>query len=70
MLAAKSDELLHRWVVAALDVGAEKLATLREAERMEAAGKIAVVAQHAAHHVDLGVDVEEESVGLVLCNAS
>lgn len=57
VLRPERDEVAHGRLVAALDVGSQKLATLREADAVEASLQPYVVLKLLAHHVDLRVTI-------------
>lgn len=56
MLTTHRDEVLHRWVVAFLHVGAQELAALREAQRVDSGCRAenGLVGELGADRVELG----------------
>ena len=68
MLTADRDEIAHLELRAALSDGAQKLAALAEADGVETTGQLFVLLDHRARHVDLLVDVLEETIECLLNN--
>lgn len=67
MLSAEGNEIGHRRLVAALDVGPEKLAALREADAVDGGGggEDGVRGEVGAYLVDLEGEVADECRGAI-----